>query len=146
MKWRVTDDDGQKVGRQVAALPYRLKPELQVTLITSRDTGRWVLPKGWPMRGKTAAEAAAQEAWEEAGLKGAISESPSGAYRYDKIRPRGPLRCRVDVFPMRVLAQAGDWPEQGQRQVEWFSPAEAAKLVAEPELAALLAEFQPPET
>ena len=143
MKVIVTGEDGVPIGQQIAALPYRTEPQLQVMLITSRETGRWVIPKGWPMKGRTDAEAAAQEAWEEAGLKGRIEAEPAGAYHYDKVRKEGPLRCRVAIHPLLAVAQAQSWPEQGQRETRWFTPGEAALLVAEPELADFLTKFTP---
>jgi 8-oxo-dGTP pyrophosphatase MutT (NUDIX family) len=131
---------------QVAALCWRDgAPDAgrEVLLITSRDTGRWVIPKGWPMKRKTGAGAALQEAWEEAGVEAAeIDETPLGAYRYDKALDNGlALPCRVEVFAARVLTLADEWPERGQRTREWVSARIAADRVAEPELSALLRAF-----
>jgi len=130
---------------QVAALPYRMTSgDLEVLLITSRDSGRWLIPKGWQMKKHTASEAAAVEAFEEAGVRGAISKQPVGAYTYSKTLPRGAVAlCRVDVYPMAVKRQAKKYKEKGQRQLQWLSPADAAEVVAEPELAALIAAFKP---
>ncbi|MET0338041.1 MAG: NUDIX hydrolase [Caulobacter sp.] len=139
------DDDGQEVGQQYAALPFRDREGLEILLITSRETQRWVIPKGWPMERKTAAGAAATEAWEEAGVKGEVTETAIGAYRYEKVLKKGEsLRCRVDVFPLRVLVQTISWPESDQRTLQWFKPNEAADAVAEPELAELIRAFTPP--
>jgi 8-oxo-dGTP pyrophosphatase MutT (NUDIX family) len=126
---------------QVAALCWRLhKGHTQVLLVTSRDTGRWVLPKGWPMAGKAAQVAAAQEAWEEAGVEGLVQAHSIGRYCYDKMRPNAaPLLCCVAVFPLQVRRLKSAFPEHKQRRRKWFSAAEAASLVAEAELAALLA-------
>lgn len=110
----------------------------QVLLITSRGTGRWIIPKGWPMPGRTLAEAALQEAWEEAGVRAEAGED-LGRYHYDKDQDRGfavPVEVRVFLVPVQALAE--DYPEQGARSRRWFTPAEAAGRVAEPELAALL--------
>jgi 8-oxo-dGTP pyrophosphatase MutT (NUDIX family) len=121
--------------RQYAALPVRLigNDDPEVMLITSRETRRWVLPKGWPMRGCTAAEAAQIEAFEEAGLTGdMIGRRPVGTYRYQKTRPAGePVELRVDVYLMLVRAQLDDWPEKDERDTRWFTATEAAGLVAE---------------
>ena len=66
---------------QVGALIVRRRRgSCEVMLITSRDTGRWIVPKGWPMRGKPDDEAAAQEAFEEAGVEGEISRDPVGSF------------------------------------------------------------------
>ncbi len=132
------------VAEQVGALCWRLhKGRIQVLLVTSRDTGRWVIPKGWPMAGKAAEAAAAREAWEEAGVEGLVQAQPIGRYGYDKIRPNAlPLLCCVDVFPLRVSRLKSDFPEHKQRRRKWFGAEEAADLVAEAELAALLAGLQ----
>lgn len=128
------------MAEQVAALCWRLhKGRIQVLLVTSRDTGRWVLPKGWPMSGKPAQTAAAREAWQEAGVEGLVQAQPIGRYCYDKMRPNAvPLPCCVDVFALRVQRLKAAFPEHKQRHRKWFSAAEAASLVAEPDLAALL--------
>lgn len=132
---------GEPVRIQYAALPHRLSSAglLDVMLITSRDTGRWVLPKGWPMRGKTAPQAAAREAYEEAGIVGQASAVSVGAYHYRKRRRRRPsLLCRVEVFPLDVLDELKRWPERRQRRRAWFSSEDAAELVDEGELKALI--------
>lgn len=131
---------------QFAALCYRVKPDkgVEVLLITSRDTGRWVLPKGWPIKGKTPAQSAEREAFEEAGAKGKVCDDGIGLYTYAKGLANGlTVDCVVTVFPMRVKELATKFPESGQRQLKWFTPVKAAGKVAEPELAALLAAFDP---
>ena len=111
----------------------------QVLMITSRGTGRWIIPKGWPIPGRSLAQAALQEAWEEAGAR-ARAVGELGCYHYDKAQDRGfAIPVEVRVFLAHVEDLAGDWPEGAARSRRWFSPAEAAALVAEPELAALLA-------
>jgi 8-oxo-dGTP pyrophosphatase MutT (NUDIX family) len=126
---------------QHAALCWRMhRGEVEVLLITSRDTGRWVIPKGWPMDGKTPAETAAQEAWEEAGVTGTVADTALGAYAYDKLRmPLEPVPCDVSVFPLRVDRVADKFPERKERRRKWFEAAKAARKVAEPQLRALLA-------
>ena len=133
-------------GQQVAALCYRFeKKALRVLLITSRDTGRWVLPKGWMMGGMTAADAAAQEAWEEAGVVGCAADQAVGYFSYDKILPSGDaLPCQVAVHAMPVTEIKEKFPEMGQRRRRWVSPKKAAKMVQEPELSKLLLGFAPP--
>lgn len=128
---------------QVAALPYRQGPDgVEIMLITSRETRRWVIPKGWPMTGRTRPGAAEQEAFEEAGLSGAIAGEPVGTFDYLKQRAKaGDIDCRVEVYPLKVAEQAEDWPEKGQRDTRWFDAAEAAEAVDEPELAALIRRF-----
>lgn len=113
-------------------------------LVTSRDTGRWVLPKGNIDRGMTPAAAAAQEAKEEAGVRGRVAKVPIGTYRYRKTRLPGWSRViDVSVYPFAVTEELPQWKEQHQRERRWFAPAEAADAVDEPELKALLLAFAP---
>ena len=128
------------VAQQVAALCWRLRKGLvEVLLITSRETERWVIPKGWPMNGLSAAEAAAREAWEEAGVRGRVQSQPLGTYGYDKIiGPAQVKRCRVAVFALEVGGLKDRFPEMAERKRRWFAAADAAALVAEPDLSALL--------
>lgn len=126
---------------QVAALCVREKAgEKQVLLITSRGTGRWIIPKGWPMKGKTDAEAALQEAWEEAGVKsGEVSKKPLGSYRYDKLHDDGHITpIDTTVFLVEVRKLVKDYPESDERSREWVTPGEAAKRVRERDLKKLL--------
>ena len=136
---------GQRPQLQVAALCWRRSAKgLRVLLITSRDTGRWVIPKGWPMRNRSDAEAAAREAYEEAGLRGEISPRSIGIYTYQKVLgPKQSIPVVVRVFPLEAREMLRTYPETGQRRVKWFSPDKAAKLVAEPALAALIRNFSP---
>jgi 8-oxo-dGTP pyrophosphatase MutT (NUDIX family) len=126
---------------QYAALPYRLRNGVEVLLITSRETGRWVLPKGWPMKGRKPHVAAAREALEEAGIKGKVGKCAIGSYRYGKRLSQGVLACTVEVYPLAVERQMSRWSEQGQRTLSWFSAEDAAGLVEEAELASLLRAF-----
>ena len=122
---------------QYAALPYRRRAEgsIEIMLITSRDTGRWLIPKGWPKRGLGPAKTAAQEAREEAGLVGQIGKRSIGSYHYDKRLPDGSAqRCVVKVFALKVEKQKKSWPEGHQRSRRWFALHEAAATVWEPEL------------
>ena len=111
----------------------------QVLLVTSRGTGRWIIPKGWPMEGRSLAGAAAREAWEEAGVRGTVTETEAGRYCYAKEQDRGfsvPIDVHVFLLPVDALADV--YPEAGQRRRRWFTPAEAARHVAEPGLAKIL--------
>jgi 8-oxo-dGTP pyrophosphatase MutT (NUDIX family) len=132
----------RRAGLQYAALPYRLGDDLEILLISSRETGRWVLPKGWPIKGKKAHAAAAREALEEAGMKGRIGKAAIGRYSYGKRLLNGAvLACTVEVYPLAVERQLKRWPEQGQRSLGWFSPRDAADQVEEAELASLIMAF-----
>ena len=125
---------------QVGAICLRRrKGALQVLLISSLGTGRWIIPKGWPMKGRSLAGAAAQEAWEEAGLRGRVSPEPLGSYTYLKLQEGGVgLRCEVRVYTLETETLAEHFPEAGRRERIWVSPAEAAERVAEEGLRALL--------
>lgn len=133
------------VRSQFAALCFRMtggRPE--ILLVTSRRSGRWIVPKGWPMHGLTPAASAAQEAWEEAGATGKVYERCLGLYSYNKITGDGAgLPCVAMVYPLRVKSLARDYPERGQRRRKWFSAKRAAACVAEPELARILRDFDP---
>ncbi|MEX6505568.1 NUDIX hydrolase [Jiella sp. M17.18] len=129
--------------RQVAALPYRFNEDgaLEVLLVTSRETGRWVLPKGWPMKRRGLHKAAAIEAYEEAGIVGKTKKSAIGAYDYEKRTDKGAIPCRVLVYPLPVQDLKDEWPEQSQRQRVWHDGRTAPDLVEEPSLQSLLRAF-----
>ncbi len=114
-------------------------------LVTSRETKRWVLPKGNRMKGLSPHAAAAREAEEEAGLRGAICPTPLGRYRYRKWLSSGASRMvDVDVFPFAVTEELDDWLEAAERTRRWFTLPEAMAAVAEPDLASLLRGFVAP--
>ena len=118
---------------------------LEVMLLTSRGTKRWVIPKGWPHDSLSSAGSAAQEAWEEAGVRGPVTETPVGSFRYEKIRDEGgSVTCVVHVHAMKVVEQLPDWPEKGQREFQWFPRQTAALQVHEPGLRELILSFAPP--
>lgn len=128
--------------RQAAALPWRLgNSGIEIMLITSRRRGRWILPKGWPEGNERLCDAAAREAFEEAGLSGSVSMHEFGRYDYLKAAPHGALACQVSVFPLQVIEISDRWKEYGQRERQWMGASEAAASVAEPELRALIAAF-----
>ena len=118
--------------RQAAALPLRGG---LVCMVTSRSGRRWVLPKGRIEPRQTPAEAAAAEAWEEAGLSGTVGGGPVGEYGYEKW---GRL-YRVQVFVLAVDRDRADYPECGQRTREWVTPEEAVARIEEPDLRAVVA-------
>jgi len=129
---------------QFAALPWRIGEggRRQIMLLTSRDTRRWVIPKGWPMKGLKPAEVACQEAYEEAGLIGQIvGKRPLGNFHYQKQLTKKERLCQVRVFSFRVERQLDDWPEKAQRETAWFDAAEAAELVAEVGLGGIIERF-----
>jgi 8-oxo-dGTP pyrophosphatase MutT (NUDIX family) len=127
--------------RQAGAIAYRIVDgEVRVLLVTSRDTGRWVIPKGYIDAGLTPAQAAAREAYEEAGIKGTITTSmPLGFFTYFKKLGSGERQAAtVEVYALRVKKQVKKWPERGERKLSWVSVIEAARSVDEPGLARLL--------
>lgn len=127
--------------RQIAALPvfWDKKGRLRVLMVTSRETRRWIMPKGWEMDGKKPWAAAKIEALEEAGAVGYVSDTAIGKYRYTKRMDDGSrVRCKVTVYPMVVEKLKRRWKERMERTRHWFSPKKAAKLVDEPDLAKLL--------
>lgn len=132
--------------KQVAALPVRKTADgrLEVLLITSRETGRWVIPKGWPMKRLKDWEAAAREAMEEAGVAGKIGSKPIGVYRYRKVEGETSRLLEVVVYLLKVKKEKKRWREQDQRSRTWFPLEMAARRVREARLAALILELQLP--
>jgi 8-oxo-dGTP pyrophosphatase MutT (NUDIX family) len=131
--------------KQVAALVWRMDDGvLKVLLVTSRDTGRFVIPKGWPMKNLSDAKAAATEAYEEAGVSGRITSRPIGHYDYNKIfGPGFALPCRVMVYAMEARKILPKWPEKAERKRFWMTLQDAAASVHEPELRDLIEDFVP---
>ncbi len=126
---------------QYGVIPVRPAADggLQVLLITSRETRRWVIPRGNPIPGKSPAESAAQEAFEEAGIVGEVEPEAIGHYSYEKRRRMGiVVPAMVHLFRMEVAEERDDWPEKGQRERRWFAAEEAAAAVHEDELARLI--------
>lgn len=129
---------------QFGAIAYQRVEDgaLRLLLITSRDTGRWVVPRGNPIDGLAPHEAAAREAWEEAGIAGEVEAIAFGSYAYEKrLRDGSTIPALVHLFPLPVARVDADWPERAERRRQWFSPERAAAAVDEAELAALLLAF-----
>ncbi|WP_108895190.1 NUDIX hydrolase [Palleronia abyssalis] len=126
---------------QFAALPWRRRNgKIEVLLVTTRDTGRWVIPKGWPMNGKTPAEVAATEAFEEAGVIGVPADQCLGIFTYTKILEDGELPVVAVVYPVEVTRLLSDWDEKPCRKRKWVALKKAAKTVSDIELAELLSD------
>jgi 8-oxo-dGTP pyrophosphatase MutT (NUDIX family) len=141
-------EEPRGVERQFGAIPYRhVDGEIVFLLITARRTGKWIFPKGGPMEGLTPAESAAEEAYEEAGVRGRVAAAPAGHYRTFKARPGkarpgkarrvGEVPVLVEMYPLEVAEQFDDWPEKGERRRHWVTLAEARRLLSEPGLVAL---------
>lgn len=130
---------------QYGALPYRFTQDaaLEVLLVTTRKTRRWIIPKGWAIKGLKPAKSAAREAFEEAGVRGKVGGKSLGVFAYDKLLDESGVRaiCEVRVFPLLVTRQSEVWPEFEQRTVQWVQPNKAVSLIKEPELKMLVAAF-----
>jgi 8-oxo-dGTP pyrophosphatase MutT (NUDIX family) len=126
---------------QYAALPYRLRGTLrpEVMLVTSRGSRQWIIPKGWPHKGRAPHRSAAREAFEEAGVVGVIDRRPVGSFPYEKrLKNGGVVSCEVLVYPLKVLRQTKEWPEQRQRKVKWLSASDAAAAVRDRRLGRII--------
>lgn len=133
----------RKTGQQVAALCWRRTPRLEILLITTLRSHRWILPKGWAEEGMSLSEAAAREALEEAGVTGVITSAPIGRYHYLKEKKIwGARPCRVDVFGLQVTGRVRAFAEKGAREIAWLSAEQAALRVAEPGLRHLILNFR----
>lgn len=133
--------------KQYAALCFRhvagSEDPVQLLLITSRDTGRWVIPKGWGDTKRKPHETALQEAWEEAGVIGRVRKKPFGYFTYlKKLDDNRNVTVVVQVHLLNVLHLEEEFPEKGQRVMRWFSPTAAATVVREPDLKCLIAGLQ----
>ena len=134
-------------GKQVAALCWRTSHKhgsaVEVLLITSLNSKRWILPKGWPEPELGPAENAAREAFEEAGVMGKISAQPVGSYHYLKERKDGGgIPCSVEVFALEVTKQLDEWPEKDSRKFAWLPLDQAAAHLGEPGLRQILKDFR----
>lgn len=127
--------------RQVAAIPFRLnaRGDVEVMLVTSRTTRRFIVPKGWPMKGKSGRKAATIEAREEAGVLGKTLKEPAGTYSYWKRLANRFVRVDVIVYLLEVTEELADWQEAKRRQRAWLPAADAATLIDEPDLSTLVA-------
>ena len=136
---------GLAVRLQYGALPYRLTKSgaPEILLVTTRQTKRWIIPKGWPIKGLTPATSAAREAFEEAGVRGSIKTKAIGVFSYDKRLDEDGIiiPCEVRVFPLLVKRLSKTWPESEQRDAQWFEPAAAMSLIEEESLRILISSF-----
>ncbi len=130
--------------RQVAALPYRQRnATVELLLVTSRNTRRFLIPKGWPVKGKSDQHAAGVEAKQEAGVVGPLDRKPIGSYRYWKRVKDAFVPVRVIVYALRVENELVEWKERRQRKRAWLRRDQAATLIDEPELVSLVLRFSP---
>ncbi len=133
--------------QQYAALCFRYADnsvDVEILLVTSRTSQRWIIPRGWPMKRKKPHQAAAIEAWEEAGVRGRVKKDAVGRYTYLKMLDNGDVvPCMVDVFQIEVTETDATFKEHGERLLEWVRPDEAARRVRDIELKSLLVDFRP---
>lgn len=143
-KWRApisaAEATTDTILHQAGVVAYRIvHGEVRVLLMTSRETGRWIIPKGNIDAGSTPCAAAEREAYEEAGVRGILNAMPLGFYTYLKRLGSGDLRAAtVEVYLLRVTERLKKWPEKGQRRLSWVSTDEAIALIQEPGIAPLL--------
>ena len=126
-----------------AALPWRrAEGAIEILLVTTRKTRRWIVPKGWPLAGRTPSECAALEALEEAGVLGEVAAETLGSFHYNKRRKSGEIvPCKVHVFAMQVVRQRRRWAEKSARETCWCSLEDALARVADPGLRRIIAKF-----
>jgi 8-oxo-dGTP pyrophosphatase MutT (NUDIX family) len=137
-------------GRQVAALCWRVSPKrasvLEILLITSLNSKRWIVPKGWPEPEMGPADNAAREAFEEAGVTGKVGPQPIGSFHYLKEKKDGGgIPCSVEVFALEVTKQLDEWPEKNSRELAWLPLDQAAARVVEPSLRQMIKDFRKPQ-
>ena len=128
---------------QYGVLPWRRAADgLQLLLITTRSTKRWIVPKGWPEKNMAPNECAAHEAYEEAGVLGDVADQPIGTFSHRKQLKSGHLiTCRIHVFDMEVTGIAEDWPEKDEREIRWCTAEEAMALASDLGLRRIVAKF-----
>ena len=137
--------EGHPLPIQTGALPWRITSDkrAEVLLVTGRRSGRWIIPKGWPIPGKSLAKAAEREAYEEAGVEGTVEEEPLGSFNHVKTHPLiGSVEVSILVHSMAVKRELPRWPERGERERRWFKLKEAAESVESPELRDMILELR----
>jgi 8-oxo-dGTP pyrophosphatase MutT (NUDIX family) len=124
---------------QSGALAYRVKRhgKVRVLLVRTRRSKRWSIPKGELKPALSMPENAANEAFEEAGVRGEVATASSGMYRTTKRAWYGDAIVEIWVYLLRVSKQLKQFPEKGQREAKWVSCGDAAKMLQEPMLADL---------
>ena len=130
----------QRALAQVAALPYRMVDDrVEVLLVTSRKKQQWIVPKGWSEKGVKPHAMAAQEAFEEAGVRGRIGTQPFGSYHYTKrLKDKRPVKCLVAVYLLEVEEELEEWPVRDERQRRWVSSFQAPLYIRRISLTTML--------
>jgi 8-oxo-dGTP pyrophosphatase MutT (NUDIX family) len=129
--------------KQFAALPYRMRDDdVEILLITTRKKRRWSVPKGWPIKHGTPQQTAAIEAYEEAGVRGAVGKRRIGQFSKRRVKKKQSVMCDVQIFPLEVTRQQGNWPEKQERTRIWVAPRKAARLVKKAGLRRAIKNFE----
>jgi 8-oxo-dGTP pyrophosphatase MutT (NUDIX family) len=129
--------------KQFAALPYRIRDnDVEILLITTRKKRRWSVPKGWPIKHSTPQQTAAIEAYEEAGVRGAVGEEHVGQFSKRRLKRKQSVICDIQIFPLQVSRQQSDWPEKQERSRIWVAPRKAVRLVKEAGLRRAIKNFE----
>ncbi|WP_051335272.1 NUDIX hydrolase [Methylocapsa acidiphila] len=104
---------------------------------------RWIIPKGWPIKGLKPPKSAAREAYEEAGIRGTVGAKSIGIFSYEKRLEENSavVPCEVRVFPMLVKRQLDTWPEAHEREARWFEPSKALSMIKDEGLRELIESF-----
>jgi len=134
----------REIRTQFGALCYRIRRDkIRVLIITTRSGKNWIVPKGWPMDNATPADAAAREAFEEAGVEGKVTGNCLGIFSYTKELDGDDMPCVVAVFALKVKRIHAIYPERGRRKRKWLGRKKAAALVNNPELSQIIRSFVP---
>ena len=136
--WLRLKGGGEAAKKQAGAIPYSIVDgQVVFLLVTSRGSGRWIFPKGDPIKGLEPWDAAAQEALEEAGIEGEVDQRPLGSYRTFKTLAIRRKVIEVELYPLRVTRHFDEWPEKGHRHRHWAILPEAKRLLADTQIAQL---------
>lgn len=128
-------------GTQYGVIPYRIvEGEVVFLMITSRRSANWVFPKGSPIKGLSSTETAAQEAFEEAGIRGKVGDEAVGYYLHPRNKDAS-KRDKVKLYPMLVTEQLDEWEEEEERFRHWALLPQVKQLMASKRAARLAAEL-----
>ncbi len=128
--------------RQSGVVPYAIVEGTPVfLLVTSRQRGHWIFPKGRIPERMTPWQSAAREAYDEAGVEGAVATEPIGSYRAWKTRGMRRMVIEVEMYPLRVERQLDAWRETGERYRHWVTLAEAARLITNKQIVEVVRSF-----
>src|SRR5690349_16159101 len=117
---------------QLAAVCYRRRgPSVEFLLVNTNGGNKWTFPKGDPELSLSHGQAAAREAWEEAGVVGSIESRHFCLYLHSKgifWKPPGVREFVIKAFLLEVARV--ETPQESSRNPTWFSPEETKKFLA----------------